>query len=396
MSAKTITNCKIVLPDRIVSGWSVQFEGGKIRRIAPTGRKKAAGKDVFDAGGGYLCPGFIDLHIHGLHRHLIDDGPEHLAAICKILPQYGVTGFLPTVCPLPKGQDAMLVASLARVRSAGAKMLGFHLEGPFLTQTGSLPADALGQADAGRVKALIEAGRPYKTIFSIAPDFERIVKLMPLMAGEAAPVFMTHTAASVAQTQAAIEAGARHATHFYDVWPSPPVSEPGVRPCGAVEAVLADPRVSVDFILDGQHVHPVAVKMALACKGPDRVCLVSDANIGTGLPPGRYEFVGGTTVEFASQGAPARFTKDHPKYPGALAGSGLTMDQAVRNAVNMLGVDLPQAVRMASANPAQVLGLSGRKGSIAIGLDADMLLLDKNLNVTDTWVGGQHKFAAGS
>jgi N-acetylglucosamine-6-phosphate deacetylase len=202
---------------------------------------------------------------------------------------------------------------------------------------------------------------------------------------------MTHTGASVEQTQAAIAAGARHATHFYDVFPVPAITEPGVRPCGAVEAILADPRVSVDFIVDGVHVNPIAVQMALQCKGPDRVCLITDANIGAGLPGGRYQFAAGIEVEIAGPGQPARMT-EKSGLPGGLAGSGLTLDAAVRNAIKLVHVDLVQAVRMASANPARVLGLADRKGSVVEGYDADLVLLDDSLQVLRTWVGGACRF----
>ncbi|GAH07680.1 unnamed protein product, partial [marine sediment metagenome] len=244
--------------------------------------------------------GLIDLHTHGLHSYRIDNDPDDLDNICRLLPQYGVTGFLPTVCPRPKRQLAEFLGRLAKVQSKAAEILGFHLEGPFLSLTGALPPEAIGTADRERTRALIEAARPYKAIFSVAPDFEGIGGLIPIMAKNNTPVFMTHTGASVSQTQAAIALGAKHATHFYDVFPCPNETDPGVRPCGAVEAILADPDVSVDFILDGEHVDPVAVKMALQCKGPDKVCLITDANIGAGLPPGKYTSFG-TEIEFAYQ-----------------------------------------------------------------------------------------------
>jgi N-acetylglucosamine-6-phosphate deacetylase len=386
MSQLLVANTDVVLPDRVLKCHSVLCEDGRIKRIAPAAELKAVtGAEIIDANGKYLAPGFIDLHIHGLHDFLIDDGIDNLPAICKLLPQYGVTGFLPTVCPLPKGKDAAFLANLAKAMPDGAAILGFHLEGPFLAMTGALPPEALGKADAKRVKALIEAARPYKAIFSVSPDFEDICDLLPIMSAQNTPVFITHTTATVKQTQAAIEAGVCHATHFYDVFPCPPVTDPGVRPCGAVEAVLADPRVSVDFILDGEHVDPVAVKMALRCKGPDRVCLITDANKGAGLPPGRYKALG-AEVDFKYPGAPARLT-ENTLYPGCLAGSGLTMDRAVRNAIKMLNVNVPLAIRMASTNPAQVLRLTA-KGQIKEGFDADLVLLDNSLNVCTTWTGG--------
>jgi N-acetylglucosamine-6-phosphate deacetylase len=269
----------------------------------------------------------------------------------------------------------------------GACVLGFHLEGPFLTLAGALPREALAGADLARAERLIEAVAPQRAVFSISPEFPGIGTMIPKMRAGGAPVFMTHTGASVAETQAAIEAGARHATHFYDVFPVPPETDPGVRPCGAVEAILADPRVSVDFILDGVHVDPVAVQMALECKGPDRVCLISDAMVGAGLPCGLYRF-GNKQVCFTVAGGPARELTAEGK-PGGLAGSGLTLDVAVRNAVRLLGLDLPLAIRMASANPATVLGLSASKGRIAVGYDADLVLFDRDLRVQRAWVGGR-------
>ena len=271
---------------------------------------------------------------------------------------------------------------LSNVKSAGTEILGFHLEGPFLTLTGALPSEALGKADMDRAQKLIEAAGPYKCIFSISPDFEGIEELIGEMANDNNPVFMTHTKADVKQTRRAIELGASHATHFYDVFPCAQETDPGVRPCGAVEAILAEPTVSVDFILDGEHVDPVAIKMALQCKGADKVCLITDANIGAGLEPGIYMF-GKEQVRYSHIGAPARLVKNN-----TLAGSGLTMDRAMRNAVKMLDLDISQAVRMASANPAKVLGLDESKGSIREGYDADFVLMDDKFHVLQTWIRG--------
>jgi len=393
VSGLLIRNARLVQPDGIRTGLDVLCRDGKIVRVAAGRPADARDAEVVDAGGAYLGPGLIDLHIHGCRQWLIDRGAEDLSAVAEALPQYGVTGFLPTVGPLPPGQDARFLAALAAARPRGAQILGFHLEGPFLALTGALPPEALGRADAERAKALIDAARPHRAIFSISPDFEDIERLLPVMTAGGVPAFITHTRATVAQTRRAIELGARHATHFYDVFPAPPETEPGVRPCGAVEAVLADERVSVDFILDGVHVDPAAVRLALKCKGPDRVCLITDANVGAGLPPGRHCLADGEEIAFARRGAPARLTR-RSRLPGALAGSGLTMDQAVRNAVKMLGLDVPTAVRLAGLNPARVLGLEKSKGRIAPGYDADLVLLDEELHVLRTWVGGETRYLA--
>jgi N-acetylglucosamine-6-phosphate deacetylase len=381
-----IKNANIILMDRLSKNSAILITNGKISEIYSPGNKLPNNIDeVINANGSYLSPGFIDLHIHGISNYLIDNGTEALEAICKILPQYGVTGFLPTVCPLPKGKDAKFMATLSKIKTSGTQILGFHLEGPFLAVTGALPKEALGKADITRVTNLIKAAKPYKAIFSIAPDFEKVEKLIPLMAKNA-PVFMTHTRANAEQTLNAIKLGACHATHFYDVFYPPADMDPGVRPCGAVESILADKNVSVDFILDGEHVDPIAVRMALQCKGADKVCLITDANIGAGLEPGKYKF-GGDEISFAYKGAPARGTKKS-RFPGCLYGSGLTMDKAVQNAVRLLDIDIVQAVKMASTNPAKVLKIDNCKGKIQKGYDADIVLTNNKFEIKQTWIKG--------
>jgi N-acetylglucosamine-6-phosphate deacetylase len=381
MNSLLIKNCTVIGENDIYPDRDVFCENGKIAKITDSGEiNHKDNSNAIDAEGMYLVPGFIDLHIHGLKSLLVDNGVDDLEKICSELPRYGVTAFLPTVSPLPEGKDAQFLEKLSKIESLGPQILGFHLEGPFLAVTGALPRDAIGKADPKRAEKLINSCKPFNAVFSISPEIDNICEVIKLASNNSCPVFITHTKADVKQTQSAIKAGARHATHFYDVFYAPEMTDPGVRPCGAVEAILADDRVSVDFILDGEHVDPVAVKMALNCKGEDKVCLITDANIGAANKPGKYKF-GGQEIEFAYPGSPARLVKNN-----SLAGSGLTMIKAVKNAVKMLDIDLPLAVKMASYNPARVVGLEKSKGKIKEGFDADMILLDKNLDVNKCWI----------
>jgi len=391
MPRTLITHATVVLADRLLERQTVAIAGGKIESVGPDAEfTPRPDDDIVDAAGQYLAPGFIDVHTHGLHTfRLGEGGPDALRGMCEALPQYGVTGFLPTIGGKPGGKEAEYLKSLAACETTGAGILGFHFEGPFLTLTGAGSGEAISGGDFERVSRIHEAAGDAPVTFSIAPDLDGILDLIPKMR-EKGPVFITHTAADVAQTQRAIEAGARHATHFYDVFPCPPVRDGGVRPCGAVEAILADDRATVDFILDGEHVDPIAVKMALRCKGPGGVSLITDAQIGSGFPPGRHR-LGNREVEFKYPGGPARMT-ENSRAPGGLCGSGLTMALAVRNALKMLSVELPQAVRMASLNPAAVLGLDDRKGRIAEGFDADMVLFDGDVAIARTWVAGETVF----
>lgn len=384
MKNLVICNARVIDGDSVSQPMSVLCGDGRIIAVGGS----APDAQVLDAGGRYLAPGYIDLHIHGVQGHMADKGRGPLEAICRVLPQYGVTGFLPTLTPI--GDDIALLRDLAGVDKGGSKVLGFFLEGHYLKLTGAI-RNIPGDYTLERLQALKRAAGSYRLVFGVSPEIDELAALYPEMTVDGYPAFITHTGADAAQTAAAIGQGARHATHFYDVFPYPGDREPGVRGCGAVEAVLADPRVTVDFILDGEHVDPVAVKMALACKGPGGVCLITDANVNAGLPPGRYQGIGGDEVTVAYPGAPARMSDD-ARQPGSLVGSGLTMDQAVRNAVQLLEVTLPQAVRMASGNPAAVLGLQDRKGRIAPGYDADFSLLDNHLQVEACYVAGECVF----
>jgi N-acetylglucosamine-6-phosphate deacetylase len=382
-----VFNARLLFRDRVLPGYSMLCEGGIIREIAPDGKIKAEALRL-NAGGRYLVPGYIDMHIHGLKGRLIDQGPSGLEALCRDLPAYGVTAFLPTLTP--QEDEYRLLSELGETRTQGARVLGFFLEGHFLALTGAIRG-LKRDYSAERAVRLREALGNIPAIFGISPEIPGICSILPLMTQGGRPAFITHTGAGFEETEKAIDAGARHATHFYDVFPYPGEQEPGVRGCGVVEAVMARREVTVDFILDGEHVHPGVVKMALACKGPDRVCLVTDANINAGMPPGSYEGISGAGIVMKYPGGPAR-----DQETGGLTGSGLTLDLAVKNAVKLLGLSLPEAVNMASANPARVLGLEDKAGKIETGFRADFSLLNEDLTVTECFIGGKQWYTGGT
>lgn len=389
MNKLIVQNGTILTEEAALSGFEMLCIDGKIAAIAPTGTLNTQDAQILDATGKIISPGFIDMHIHGTLGHLVDNGKKALEELSVALPQYGVTSYLPTVLPCP--DEIGLLKELVSVKSQGSEILGFFFEGHYLKLSGAI-SGLVADYSEKRLFALLEAAQGNRMIFGVSPEIKEMETLIPHMVKQGGNAFITHTHATADQTTLAIELGARHATHFYNVFPYIGDREGGVRGCGTVEAVLADERTTVDFILDGEHVQPIAVKMALTCKGPDKVCLVTDANTSAGLPEGFYaKGISGKDFIVEYPGGPARMTDENGK-PGGLAGSGLTMDKAVRNAVAMLGVSLPQAVRMASANPARVLGIGDHKGRLAQGYDADFILLDESLHVDSCYISATEKY----
>lgn len=388
MSTLLIKNAEVVTRDEIKKCCCVLVKDGVIEKVGCD--ENTIADETVDAKGSYLTPGFIDVHMHGAHGIRMGDPKEKIEEFLRIMPMHGVTGLLAGVSPSGVDEkDTQRLKEYAAIKSEGTNLLGFFLEGHFLTLFGAITHIPKNRT-LERVKELKEAAKPYKIAFAVSPELEGITEMLPEMTKDAYTAFITHTGANWDQAEAAIGAGAKHASHFFNVFPYTGDKEPGVRGCGSVEAVYAHPEVSVDFILDGVHVIPIAVKMALACKDRDKVCLISDSNVHAGLPAGEYAGVEGAGITVEYEGAPARLASGPIK--GALSGSGLTMDRALRNAIEMLGVDLPQAAAMVSYNPAKVLGLHESKGLVKQGYDADLVMLDSDLMIEKCWVGGQLKY----
>jgi N-acetylglucosamine-6-phosphate deacetylase len=272
-------------------------------------------------------------------------------------------------------------------------MPGFHMEGPFLALPGA-GADTL-PGDVALVDEIMAATDGRVAAMSISPETPNTLPVIERLCALGIVPFMTHTRASVAETVAAIDAGARHATHFYAVFPAPAESDPGVRPVGAVEAILADSRCTVDFIADGVHVHPTAIRAAVTTKGYRNVMLCTDSNLGAGLADGVYDSPWGFRIE-VSRARAVRIHRPGGADHGFLAGSALTMDRGIANLLAWLDLPEEQVWAMGTANPARLLGLAG-KGTLRGGADADVVLWDQSgggLRALRTWIGGKCVFSA--
>jgi len=382
MRAEYITNVRLLFPGDKIQEGNLLIQEGRIAALnlpqAPLETK------VTDGKGRLLTPGLIDVHTHGIHQFFYhyETPPEDFAGASQTLPRYGTTCVFPTVVP---GNEPDLASKLGRLpedfrHQDGACMPGLHLEGPFVALGGAACATIPG--DLNLLRDMLAACRERVAIMSISPDQKNILPVIEHLRERGIVPFITHTRASVEQTQSAIDAGAIHATHFYDVFPVPEEKDPGVRPVGAVETILGDRRVSVDFICDGVHVHPAAIRAAVAAKGWGGVMLITDSNIGAGLPPGEYETHWGYKVRVSSNNGTRHSTLNF------LAGSSLTMNLGIKNLLKWLELPPEQVWAMGTLNPARLMNLT-HKGRLAPGADADLVLWDDELQPIKTWVGGR-------
>lgn len=392
MTSTLILNARIVYPGKQITPGQLLLRDGRIAAIDPAPAAVPADTVLIDARGRLLTPGLIDVHTHGIGHHLYEASTEDLLAGLACLPRFGTTGVLPTLYRVMNRPALPQLAALSKALDAvrGAAVPGWHLEGPFLKLPGA-GADTI-PGDLILLEELLAAAGGRTIAMSISPDTPNIIPVIEQLVARSIVPFITHTRASVEETERAIAAGARHATHFYDVFPLPEITEPGVRPCGAVEALLADPRCSVDFIADGVHVAPVAIRAALAAKGPAGIILITDSNIGAGLPDGIHPTTFGFPVKVTAGSAARIHDPTHPAH-GGLAGSALTMNAGIANLHRWLPIPPEQIWAMGTANPARVLGLKN-KGVIALGADADVVVWHDDFTPAHTWVAGERVYSA--
>lgn len=377
---RTLIDCgALVMHDRIERGCRVLIEDGVICAImghldGPTDAT------VIDARAHIVLPGFIDIHAHGaLDADVMDATPEALETMARCFAAHGVTGFLPTTMTSPRKRIAAAIENIKRAMSqppmpGAARILGAHVEGPFINpkQCGAQPAEFMRAADPNEYRPWLECGAV--RLITVAPEVDGAMRLIEEAQRFGVAVAIGHTDATYAQAQAAFDAGANQATHTFNAMRGLHHREPG-----ALGAVMANDAAYAQLICDNAHVHPAAMNVLYKCKGADRLIVITDAMEATGLGDG--DFTLGSQRVIVRQGI-ARLEN------GALAGATLTMDAAFRNIIAATGCSLAEAARMCSASPARAIGLGDRKGRIAPGYDADLVILDSALRVVGTIVGG--------
>ncbi len=340
--------------------------------------------DAIDAGidsradivtPGWIIPGLIDLQVNGGFGFDVTTDPTTTSALAHRLPETGVTSFLPTVITSAlESYPPLLRAFEQSIREAhGANILGVHLEGPYLNpqRAGAHHAALLRTPSIGEYDRWLDSKSV--RLVTLAPELPGALALVKHLRARGIVVSAGHSDATFAQAMAGLEAGITWGTHLFNAMSSMAHREPGL-----VGALLSED-VACGLIVDGVHVHPAVVKTAWRARGGRGLTLVTDAMSAAGMGPGQY-VLGDRQV--VVDGMSARLAD------GTLAGSILQLDVAVRNVIAYTGCSLAEAVRMATATPARVLGISNRKGQLAPGCDADLVILDESLRVSLTMVGG--------
>ena len=377
MSRELLVDARLAAPaGDLRRGWLL-VEDGRIGALGH-GAPPADGAAVRALGGRVLAPGFIDVHVHGAAgAEFLDADPDERAAILRCHARGGTTGLLATtVTAAPETLEAAVRALAGAPAVAdGAAVLGIHLEGPYLCERrrGAQDARHLRAPDAAELDRLLAAG-PVRMV-TLAPELPGGIAAVERLARDGVVASVGHTDATYAQAAAAFDAGATHATHLFNGMRPFHHREPGV-----IGAALDRPEVTIELICDGLHADPAALRLAQRVKGPERTALITDAMQAAGLGDGRYR-IGELPVV-------VRDGRAELEDSGTLAGSTLTMGAAVRNAVELMGVSLADAIRMASTTPAHVLGLERRKGTLAPGRDADLVVLGDDLAVDATMIAG--------
>lgn len=374
---QAVINGQLVLDGQLLRGQALLFDD-RILEILPLEQlPQSVPLSLIDAAGGLVSPGLIDTHLHGLLGADVMDGqPEALQQMSQALTHYGVTAWLPTTMSMGRKLIVQALQTIGQAAtqppSTGARVLGAHLEGPFLNReyAGAQAVDSLVAPDLGLIADFAQVIK----LVTYAPELDHQQQLLAGLLSRGIIPSIGHSGASYELARQAIALGVRHATHLWNGMAPLHHRQPGV-----IGAAL-ECAISAELIADDLHLHPAIYRLLLRCIGPQQIILVSDGMRATGLPPGDYD-LGGQLVTV--QGGAARLPG------GRLAGSVLTLNQAVANWQAATGVSWPAAIGLASAVPARLLGLADQLGSLAPGHWADIVIFDHQMQVQRTILQGR-------
>jgi len=378
--ALVIKGGTIFTPFTKIDKGTVYVKNGRIVRV---GRRvsKPLEAEIVNASGMIVVPGFIDTHIHGgAGSDVMDGTAEALRKIAKYHARFGTTSMLATTTTESFDRTIQAVrAARAVIKEGtdGAQIVGVHLEGPYINpeRRGAQNVEYVRSPSLAEFKQIVEESGNHVRIVTVAPEIKGAMELIAAIKNKGVVVSAGHSNASYAEMISAIRAGITHVTHIFNGMKEFHHREPGI-----VGAALTCRELTVSVIADGIHVHPTAIRLLFRAKGADHIFLITDAIRAAGMSDGTYE-LGGLTVTVKNGVCRLR--------SGMLAGSTLTMNIAVKNTANFLGIPLSDALKMASTNAAKTIGFADTKGSLEEGKDADIAILYQDLSVQSTIVKGR-------
>jgi N-acetylglucosamine-6-phosphate deacetylase len=389
-----LSNARLIFPDGIRDGLEVVAEAGKITAIrkqtrlreATARRAQARGEDIVDLGGNYLAPGFVDLHVHGaVGRDTMEASAEAFRAICDFHASGGTTSLLLTTATAPIDKLVEVLNAVRNCRSSIDGIAGVHVEGPFISKVkrGAQRAEFIQDPSPIVVQQLLEHADVIRRV-TIAPELPGALEAIEKFHEHGISVSGGHSDALDEDARAAFEHGMRSVTHTFNCMSS--ARRRGIyRVGGLLEFALSEPQMSCELIADGHHVSATLMKMLYRAKGAAGICLVTDATAGAGFPDGsRFSLFGNECV--VENGV--CLLADH----SALAGSASRMIDLVQTMVRDLDVPAHEAITMATANPARAIGLE-TKGRLAVGADADFVVLSPELHVLRTFTDSEEVFS---
>lgn len=377
-----ITNCTPFDAAEDERTTSIFISNGLIAKMGQT-NASAARDSVLDAHGRIAAPGLIDVHIQGAGgADVLDATPQALQAISQTCARFGTTGFLATTVFKPgrENKHLSLAAEYVGRDLGGAALLGIHLEGPFISleRKGMILPECICPASGQVLDEIIGITKGRLRMMTIAPELPGGLEMIRRLVDSGIVASFGHSNATYEQTLKGFDAGISHATHLFNTMPSIHHRSPG-----PLIAIFATRHITAQLIADGVHIHPAVLRFAFEVLGPDRILPITDGMQAIGLADGKYLYNG---IEYESRNGTARY-KD-----GTLIGTSLGLSQLLDRLITFTGCPLETAIRMAGENPARLLGLEGKKGSIAVGKDADLVLLDHDRSVYATIVAGNIVF----
>ncbi len=379
MERLLVSNCRLFDAPSGEQATSILIEDGVITQV----KSSATCENTLDAAGRIIAPGFIDIHIQGAgDADVLDASVEALSAISRTSARFGVTGFLATTVFKPDDGNGHLAVAADCVGCdlGGAALLGIHLEGPFISSVkrGMIQPDCICPPSRQALDEILDATGGRLDLMTIAPELPDCLPIIRSLVDSGIVASFAHSNATYEQTLTGFDAGISHVTHMFNA----------MAPChhrspGPLVAILQTDHITAQLIPDGVHIHPAVLRSAFEILGPERTIPITDGMQAIGLGDGKFVYNG---IEYESRDGTARYAD------GTLIGTALGLSQLLKRFIAFTDCPLDVAIRTVTQNPARVLGLQDKKGAIAVGKDADLVLLDDDLSVGATIVAGKIVF----